>query len=62
MYGSINGASTLIFVGPYRKRTKNQLVVPILKILGLWKSAYVAPNLASSTVQSINPSSVSYIK
>ncbi|KAI6170920.1 hypothetical protein M3Y97_01104800 [Aphelenchoides bicaudatus] len=43
LYGFINGGCTLIFVGPYRKRAKQQLIDPILKLLGAQRKSYVVP-------------------
>jgi hypothetical protein len=45
-YGFINGLSTILFVAPYRKQVKQQLVDRVMGTLCVWKRNYAAPILA----------------
>jgi hypothetical protein len=46
LYGFVNGFVTLIFIGPYRKRVKQQLIDPILRVMCIWKRVYAVQALA----------------
>jgi hypothetical protein len=56
-YGFVNGLLTVLFVGPFRRQAKQQLIDPILKALGVWKIILPALKLdppSRSNIVSIN--------